>query len=132
MKYRLDFNKLLDLKIIKFLIAGVLNTLFGYFIYAVLLVIKTPYLAALFVATVAGVVFNYFSFGRIVFNGLSGWLIYVKFFSAYTIIYSINAAFLGLLTEYFLFSPYIGQLLCIPIGVALSWLIMNYWVYKND
>jgi putative flippase GtrA len=132
MKYQFYFGKLLELKIIKFLIAGVLNTLFGYFVYAVLLVINTHYLAALFVATVAGVVFNYFSFGRIVFNGLSSWLVFVKFFSAYTIIYLINAALLGLLTEYFLISPYIGQLSCIPIGVALSWLLMNYWVYKND
>lgn len=131
MSHQLDLGKLFDLKIIKFLSAGVLNTVFGYFVYAVLLVINTPYLVALFVATVAGVIFNYFSFGRIVFNGRSGWLVFLRFFAAYALIYAINAVLLGMLTEYFLVNPYIGQVLCIPIGVLLSWLLMNYWVYKK-
>jgi putative flippase GtrA len=131
MNHRFDFGKLFDLKIIKFLSAGVLNTIFGYFVYAVLLVINTPYLVALFVATVAGVVFNYFSFGKIVFNGLGSWFVFLKFIAAYALIYVINAALLGILIEYYLVNPYIGQVLCIPIGVLLSWLLMNYWVYKK-
>jgi len=132
MNHQFDFGKLFDLKIIKFLGAGVLNTIFGYFVYAVLLVVNTPYLVALFVATVAGVVFNYFSFGKIVFNGVSSWFVFLKFIAAYALIYVINAALLGIFIEYYLVNPYIGQILCIPISVVLSWLLMNYWVYKND
>jgi putative flippase GtrA len=132
MKHRFDLSKLFDLKIIKFLSAGALNTIFGYFFYAVLLVINTPYLVALFVATVAGVIFNYFSFGKIVFNGVSSWFVFLKFIAAYAFIYVINAALLGILIEHYLVNPYIGQVLCIPMGVVLSWLLMNYWVYKND
>lgn len=132
MNNRSDLEALFERKIIKFLSAGILNTGFGYAVYAGLLFFDAPYLVALFVATVAGVIFNYFTFGRIVFKGLGSWFVFARFILAYALIYSVNAGFLGVLTEYFLFNPYIGQVLCIPIGVSLSWLLMNYWVYKND
>lgn len=132
MRHRFDLGVLFESKIIKFLSAGLLNTIFGYAVYAVLLVINTPYLIALFLATVAGIIFNYFSFGRIVFNGLGSWFIFARFIFAYAIIYTVNAVVLWVLAEYFFINPYMGQILCIPIGVVLSWLIMNYWVYKND
>lgn len=116
----------------KFLGTGVLNTVFGYAIYAALLFIGVPYLVALFVATVVGVIFNYFSFGRMVFHGYSGWFVFGKFVVAYALIYGTNAAILRVLTRDFLLSPYFGQVICIPISVLLSWLSMNHWVYKND
>jgi putative flippase GtrA len=132
MSQRFDLGRFADPKIIKFLSAGVLNTVFGYSVYAVLLFIKFPYLLALFVATVAGIIFNYFSFGRLVFHGHGGWFVFGKFVIAYALIYGVNAAFLRVFTIDFLLSPYLGQAICIPISVLLSWLLMNYWVYKND
>lgn len=119
-------------RIVKFIGVGVLNTLFGYGIYAGLVYINLPYLTALFIATFAGVVFNYFSFGRMVFYGHGGWLVFGKFVIAYGVVYIANAALLRALTKDFLFSPYTGQVICIPLSVLLSWLLMNYWVYKND
>jgi putative flippase GtrA len=132
MNHRFGLGILSNPKIIKFLSAGVLNTLFGYSVYAVLLYIKVPYLVALFAATVAGVVFNYMSFGRIVFNGRSGWLVFGKFVIAYGLIYLANAILLRFLIADFLLNSYLGQIICIPISVLLSWFLMNYWVYKND
>lgn len=132
MKHRFDLERFADPKIIKFLSAGVINTVFGYSVYAALLFIKAPYLIALFVATVAGVVFNYFSFGRMVFNDHGGWSVFGKFVIAYALIYGANAVLLRILMVDFLLNPYLGQIICIPISVLLSWLLMNYWVYKND
>jgi putative flippase GtrA len=119
-------------RLVKFLGAGVLNTAFGYAMYAALLFFNMPYLAALLLATVAGVVFNYFSFGRMVFNGYGGGLVFRKFVIAYLILYCVNAVLLGGLTRIFLLSPYLGQVICIPPSVILGWILMNYWVYKND
>lgn len=121
-----------DPRIIKFLSVGVLNTVFGYAVYAILIFVNVPYLTALFVATVAGVIFNYFSFGRMVFHGHGGWFIFGKFVTAYGVVYLVNAALLRALTKDFFFSPYVGQVICIPLSVLLSWLLMNYWVYKKD
>jgi putative flippase GtrA len=132
MSQRFGLGRFADPKIIKFLSAGFLNTVFGYSVYALLLFIKTPYLIALFVATVSGVVFNYFSFGRMVFHGIVGWYVFGKFIISYALIYGANAVLLGALTRDFHINHYIGQAICIPMSVLLSWLLMNYWVYKND
>jgi len=132
MNRKFDAPGLYDPRILKFLSVGLLNTVFGYAIYAILIFINIHYLTALLVATIAGVVFNYFSFGRIVFHGHAGWLVFGKFVIAYGVVYLVNAALLMALTKVFLFSPYVGQVMCIPLSVILSWLLMNYWVYKKD
>jgi putative flippase GtrA len=126
MSQRFGLGRFADPKIIKFLSVGVLNTGFGYSVYAVLLFIKTPYLLALFAATVAGIIF------KLVFRGHGGWYVFGKFSIAYALIYGVNAALLRVFTIDFLLSPYLGQVICIPISILLSWLLMNYWVYKND
>ena len=125
-------KSLLDPRIIKFLIAGVINTIFGYTVYAILIFANMPLLTALFVSTIAGVIFNYFSFGRIVFSSKGGWRIFWKFVVAYGIVYIINALALTTLTKDLQFNAYIGQVICLPLSVLLSWLLMNRWVYKKD
>lgn len=132
MNHQFNNRSLSDPRIIKFLSVGVLNTVFGYAVYAILIFVNVPYLTALFVATVGGVIFNYFSFGRMVFHGHGGWFVFGKFVIAYGVVYVANAALLRALTKDFLFSPYVGQVICIPLSVFLSWLLMNYWVYKKD
>ena len=118
--------------IAKFIGVGLLNTVIGYAIYAVLILLNVPYLAALLIATVAGVTFNYFSIGRMVFKSKGGLHVFAKFVSAYSVVYVVNAVVLAILIKHFLFSPYVGQVLCVPLSVVLSWILMNYWVYKND
>ena len=111
---------------------GVLNTVFGYSVYAGLIYINVPYFIALFIATVAGVIFNYFSFGSIVFKTDNTWLTFAKFVIAYAGIYAVNILFLDLLTRQFHLNPYLGQAICVPLNVFVSWLLMNFWVYKKD
>ena len=67
-----------------------------------------------------------------IFDGLGGWFVFGKFVVAYGVVYAANAALLRALTKDFLFSPYVGQVICIPLSVLLSWLLMNYRVYKKD
>lgn len=122
----------LDSKFLKFILVGVLNTIFGYAVYAVLLFIDLRYSVALLIATVVGVVFNYFSFGRFAFNGYGGRKIFLKFIIAYAIIYSINVSLLKLLIDYLKANNYLAQLICIPVGVLLSWILTSHWVYKKD
>lgn len=118
--------------IAKFIGVGLLNTVVGYAVYALLILLNVPYWAALLIATVAGVIFNYFSIGRMVFKSKGGIHIFAKFISAYSMVYVVNAVVLAFLIKYFQFSPYVGQVLCVPLSVILSWILMNYWVYKND
>lgn len=132
MKWRLGETGFFSQTIAKFLGVGVLNTVVGYAIYAILILVNVPYLAALFLATVAGVTFNYFSIGRLVFKSKGGLIIFGKFIAAYGVVYVVNAVALETAIKHFQLGPYLGQALCVPPSVILSWFLMNYWVYKND
>jgi putative flippase GtrA len=125
------YNKLLDPRFVKFLIVGLINTIFGYAVYASLIYINLSYLTALLLATVLGVLFNYFTFGRGVFSSQGNWSVFGKFLIAYTVVYVVNALALSILTTKLHLSPYLGQLICLPLSVVLSWLLMNHWVYKK-
>jgi putative flippase GtrA len=92
MNCQLGIWRLSDPRIIKFLCVGALNTVFGYAVYASLIFFNMPYLTALFVATVAGVIFNYLSFGRMVFHCHGGWLVFGRFVITYGVVYGVNAA----------------------------------------
>lgn len=118
--------------IANFIAVGVLNTLVGYAIYIFLILLGISYLLALLIATIAGVTFNYFSIGRLVFKSKGGLVIFSKFVAAYGCVYFTNAALLDVFVRHFQTGPYIGQALCIPLSVLLSWILMNFWVYKNN
>jgi putative flippase GtrA len=119
-------------QIARFVGVGLINTVVGYGIYASLVLLAVPYLAALLIATVMGVIFNYFSIGRLVFRARGGVIVFGKFIAAYGLVYIINAAALDAAIMYFRFNPYVGQALCVPLSVIVSWLLMNHWVYKKD
>ncbi len=123
---------LFDMKIVRFLATGLLNTLFGYAVYAALIFAGLPYLLALLLATALGCIFNYVSYARMVFGGHRNYRVFAKFVVAYGAIYAVNAGLLALLTRHWGLTPYLAQLLCLPLSVALSWILMNHWVYKND
>lgn len=124
-------NASIAVKLLRFVGTGVLNTVFGYVVYAALILLGLPYLTALLVATVLGVIFNYFSFGRMVFDGHMNGRVFGKFLLAYALIYAVNAGLLHMFTVSWAMGPYLGQLCCIPFSVLLGWMLMNHWVYKK-
>jgi len=122
---------LLALKPLRFLATGLLNTLFGYAIYAALLWAGLNPLLALLLGMLAGCIFNYFSYAGLVFDGHRNNAVFARFGVAYGLIYAANASALYLLTQRWGWNPYLAQALCIPLSVVLSWMLMNHWVYKK-
>lgn len=118
-------------KLLRYVATGLLNTAFGYAMYAGLVFVGLPYVAALLLATIAGTVFNYFSFGGLVFNGRGGRETFLRFIAAYAAIYVANAAALQALTAGAGVGPYVAQVACIPLSVALGWVFMNRWVFRQ-
>ncbi|MEY3287823.1 MAG: hypothetical protein RLZZ419_65, partial [Pseudomonadota bacterium] len=92
--------------IARFISVGLLNTAVGYAIYGILILLTIPYLLALLMATIMGVIFNYFSIGRLVFKSRGGLRIFGKFITAYAVVYGINAMALDALIKHFQFNPY--------------------------
>ena len=64
---RTGWGRLQDSQFLRFLAIGLLNTLFGYGLFSLLVLSGTAPGVALFVATVVGVLFNYFTTGQLVF-----------------------------------------------------------------
>jgi len=122
-------HSLLKLKL-KFISAGILNTIFGYSFYVILIYLELTPSYALFFSTIAGIIFNYISFKSFVFKKTNSMTRLVKYFSSYTLVYLFNITILYLVNTYITMNLYVAQLICIPFTVFISWVLMNKWVFK--
>jgi len=132
MNYLHKFKIYSNHKIFKYTYIGVINTFFGYSIYASLAFIEIPYLTALLLANIIGIIFNYFSTGRLVFKSKGNVSIFIKFFSAYFISYLINSILLSFFINFLNLNLYYGQIFCLPLIVLLNWVFLNYWVFSES
>ena len=82
-------------RFIKFLFVGAINTVFGYSAYVVLLYVGLHYSAASLLATVLGVIFNFFTTGRLVFENMD-YRKFVRFCLVYVCSYLINLVCLAI------------------------------------
>src|ERR1700681_3661511 len=94
---------IIDHTFIKFIFVGVLNTLFGYLTFSLLIFLGLHYYLAFFLATCVGILFNFKTFGTLVFNNSEKKLL-VKFIAVYLVVYLINIA---ILKSLLIFIPYI-------------------------
>ena len=112
-----------------FLLVGILNTLFGYSVFAVLYLVGLPYRAAIALATAAGVIFNYFTTGRFVFAG-SGVGIFVRFVLAYFVICTFNIVLVDAST-FWQVNTLLAQALALTVVVPLSFVINKWFVFRS-
>lgn len=119
----------LSLQFLRFIVVGALNTLFGYSVFAVLILIGTTPTLALILTYGIGVVFNFFTTRRFVFNR-SERASLLRFIVAYVVIYFFN---LGLyrLVEFADTSPLVTQALCLPVVAIFSFLLFKFQVFRN-
>jgi putative flippase GtrA len=127
--FGLFLKRLYSAQIIHFALTGLVNTFFGYFIYVLLIYLGVSYSVALLVSTILGVLFNYLTFGSVVFRREKEWRIFFKFILSYFFVYIINVFLLKLLVDGLSIDPYSSQLLCMIPSVSVSWVLLKYWVY---
>ncbi len=106
-----------------------LNTLVGYSLYALFIYIGLHYTYALLLATVLGVIFNFHTIGRLVFQSKDGRLIF-KFFFVYAITFCVNLVLIKLLVGVGLNAYFAGACALVPTTV-LSFLLNKYFVFKG-
>lgn len=117
----------IDEKFFKFLIVGVINTLFSYFLYVIFVSIGLAANIALLFQYILGVIWNFKTTGTIVFNNKNNKLIF-KFIASYIFTFTINSILLKLLINYV--NEYLAQaVLILPIAL-LSFIILKFWVFK--
>lgn len=126
-------EKLLNLfnqnkKFILFLCVGLLNTLFGYSIFAFFLWIGFHFTISALISTIAGILFNFTTFGRIVFKSNS-----YSNLPKFVFIYALNY-FLGVGVLYYCdqldYNLYLVQAILLMPSAVLRYLLMKYFVYK--
>lgn len=117
-----------DPTLLRFAAVGLLNTAFGYFVYAVMLWVGLNYAAAAAVGTVLGVLFNFKTTGRLVFRSNDNRLI-LRFVGVYMLLYLANVAGLSLLVMMGS-SAYVAGLVTLLPAALLGFLLNKKWVFR--
>ena len=114
---------------VKFALVGILNSLFGYSLFALLLWLKFHYSIAITLATIIGIVFNFYTTGRIVFKNNNNLLIF-KFLLVYvfTTVLSIFILFLADKAKLNLY--YAGFVLSVIMALG-SFILQKVFVFKE-
>lgn len=108
---------------------GGLNTIFGYSVYALLIVLNLHYVLAATLSQIAGILFNFQTTGRIVFENPDQRLIF-RFFGAYGITYLLNLALLTVLKNFGINMLFAGVIVVLPMAIV-SFFLFRKFVFKT-
>ena len=111
----------------RYIAVGVLNTAFGYGIYAILIFIGLHYALASLMATLLGILFNFFTTGRIVFRNADNSRL-LKFFIVYGVVYVFNLAGLAVM-DLLHVDLYLAGLVMVPPGAILAYILNHRFVF---
>jgi putative flippase GtrA len=84
-----------DKRFLRFLVAGAVNTIFGYSVFALMIFLHVHYAIAAFVSTVCGVLFNFLTTGHFVFGNREASRL-PRFFGVYAVSYVVGVLLLRL------------------------------------
>ena len=118
-------------RLLRFFVVGSVNTLFGYGAFALLLWCGLHYALATSLATVAGIVFNFFTTGRLVFEGTRGFVDLLRFVVVYGLVYLVNIAALAFFDHQGVGPYVVGLILVVPMAL-LSYVLMHRVVFRKS
>jgi len=114
----------------RFLIVGILNTLFGYSVYGIAIYLGLYFGYALLFATIIGILFNYKTNKTLVFKSKRKNVLF-RFIMIYGFIYAIN--YYGIVCIMFIgYNNYISALIILPFSAVLSYMLNKRIVFKNE
>lgn len=123
-------NMQIDTIFIRYLIVGLVNTAFGYAIFAMLVFLGLHYAIALFLATISGIFFNFQTFGRFVFEQ-SNWRLIWKFIAIYGLLYCINVGCVFILVMY-IHNVYLANAITLMFIAGLGFVLNRSFVYEKN
>ena len=119
-----------NIQLFKYLIVGGINTLFGYSVFAIFIFFEFHYSLAALIATILGVLFNFQSYGRLVFKNHS-WYFLVRFIAVYVLIYFVSLILLFLF-NLLVSNLYVSGLMLIPFTAYLGYFLNKRFVWKTS
>jgi len=121
------FAEILKKRFLRFLVVGVINTLFSYTIYALLTFLGVHYSLSIFLANGLGVLFNYKTIGKFVFNVQENRFIF-RFFLIYLVIYILSVLSVKFLLQIQVNKYLAGGLIALPMAI-LSFTLNKKFVF---
>jgi len=115
---------------LRFGVAGAVNTAFGFGVYSGLVLVGVPVSLSLLIATVAGVFFNFVTFGAFAFRRLEARRL-PRFLVAYALIYVFNLALLKGLQAASGWGPIAAQLACLVVVAPAAYLLLKAKVFRE-
>jgi len=116
-------------QIFKFILVGMLNTVFGYALYALFIYFGFTYIFAVFFATIIGVLFNFKTIGKFVFESKDNKAL-LKFVLVYMIVFIVNVLTIKVFKSYE-FNDYIAGFFAIIPASIISFILNKYYVFKE-
>ena len=123
-------TRLWQIRLLRFLVVGSINTIFSYIVYAILILAGAHYSLATLISTVLGVIFNFFTTGRIVFRNMDNKR-FISFVLVYTFTYLINILLLRWLIDGLAMEKlFAGALVTLPVAL-LSYFLNAKLTFKD-
>jgi putative flippase GtrA len=122
------YGALFDKRVVRFLLVGALNSAFGFFVFSATVWFGQGTVTALLAGNAAGLVFNFFSTGGLVFRTMALQRL-PKFVACYASMLLINYGLLEVLTPLVNSKIAAQAMLTLPMA-ALAYAIMTLWVYR--
>ncbi|GBF52509.1 hypothetical protein N0824_00355 [Microcystis sp. 0824] len=117
-------------KSVRFLLVGVVNTLFGYGVFALLFRLGLDERYSLLIATICGVLFNFKTIGAIVFKDQNNRLI-ARFIGVYLVIYLLNAESLRIVKMLGINMLVAQAVLVLPLAIV-SYFLNKTFVFRGN
>jgi putative flippase GtrA len=114
----------------RFLVVGAINTIFGYSVFAVFIWAGLAYPAAIGLATILGVAFNFQSTGRLVFGGALAERL-PSFLVVYGLGYAVNVGAVAILLSLGL-NVYAANAVTIAPLAMLTFLLQRRFVFQTS
>ena len=114
-------------QLLRFILVGVLNTLFAYAVFSLFLYLKFHYSLASFFSIVLGILFNFKTYGRLVFNRRDNSLIF-RFVLFYAVLYGVSISCLWGFNRLGMNLYYANAIMLLPIS-ALSFYLNRRFVF---
>lgn len=115
---------------IRFVLVGIVNTMFGVGMYCLLLFLGCSYWWAVLGANIFGVLFNFKTTGTLVFENKNNRLLF-RFILSYIVVYFFNVFFVRSLIENFSIDKYLAGIIVMPFMAVFSFIIQRFFVFAK-
>lgn len=122
-------HQLLKYQFVHFLLVGGLNTAFGFSVFSALVWSGFSYMGAIALSTVAGVLFNFQTIGRLIFKD-ADWRRLTSFIVVYLVLYALNVLGVASLLQLGL-NVYVSNAFVVGPIAVLGYLLQKRFVFER-